>query len=152
MKFKKYWPVAIILLFGLLIVPKLFSNRFASENMKYLRSIEKKLNIPSVDIRKEYDLGCYKDWKNAQQYDMNIYHSYKSLYTINQARQSVEDNGWRLIDKNESNYKDLHSVSYSYENDLENDVRIFISTESGIVNTYPHSLIISYSNREDQCY
>ena len=47
-----------------------------SQEMRTLITIEKTLDIPQPDRRSVDDRGCYKDWKNAQQYDRQIYYSY----------------------------------------------------------------------------
>jgi hypothetical protein len=93
---KKWYILSVCVLVGGIIIALFIFLSWPSQEMKVLYSIEESLNIPKSDRRMVDDAGCYHDWKNAQQYDRDIYYSYgyKKNLPLSFVQMLLDDDQW----------------------------------------------------------
>ena len=103
-----------------------------SQEMSVLYSIEESLNIPKPDRRSVYDKGCYRDGKNASQYDRRIHYSYgyKKNLPLSFVQMLIEDDQWNIESlgfdtSNLQNQKEAYL--YHWTPDMEMSLEEFIA-------------------------
>lgn len=78
---------------GLLYVN--WSSLFPSEQMKALREVEIRLQLPASNFRAENDRGAYIDEQGKKRFERHISLNYEDTSVLRQLRENMADDGWK---------------------------------------------------------
>lgn len=78
---------------GLLYVN--WSSLFPSEQMKALRDLEIRLQLPASNFRAENDRGAYTDEQGKKRFERHISLNYEDTSVLRQLRENMADDGWK---------------------------------------------------------